>query len=183
MRHGKAMAILAASLFLAFFDSRQAFAQDDASQVDPAFVQLQNALKIDDKLTITSDNGNKVNGRLIEITDDQILLRVKNGQQSIAAPRIVKVAKRKNGVLLGAIIGAGASIPFALAISTYSYNEGGSQASAFLIPVMMGLGIGTGIDALIPSTRTMYDRNSQRRVTVSPVINRDRIGGRITLKF
>jgi hypothetical protein len=182
MRHRKATAILAASLLLAFFESRQAFAQDEASQVDPAFVQLQNALKVDDTLTITSDNGNKVNGRLIEITDAHILLRVKNGQQSIAAPQIVKVGKRKNGVLLGAIIGAGASIPFALAVSSYSYNEGGSPSAAF-IPIMMGLGIGTGIDALLPSTRTVYDRNLQRRVTVSPVIDRDRMGGRITLKF
>ena len=182
MRHRKATAILAASLLLAFFESRQALAQDGASQVDPAFVQLQNALKVDDTLTITSDNGSKVKGRLIEITDDHVLLRVKNGQQSIAAPQIVKVGKRKNGVLLGAIIGAGASIPFALALSSYAYNEGGSQSAA-LIPVMMGLGIGTGIDALLPSTRTLYDRNSQRRVTVSPVIDRDRVGGRITLKF
>jgi len=182
MRHRKATAILAASLFLAFFESRQAFAQDEASQVDPAFVQLQNALKVDDTLTITSDNGNKVQGRLIETTGDHILLRVKNGQQRFAAPQIVKVGKRKNGVLLGAIIGAGASIPFALAVSSYSYNEGGSPSAAF-IPIMMGLGIGTGIDALLPSTRTMYDRNSQRRVTVSPVIDRDRMGGRITLKF
>ena len=183
MRHTKATAILTASLFLAFFESRQAIAQDEASQVDPAFVQLQNNLKVDDTLTITSDNGNKVQGRLIEITDDHILLRVKNGQQRLAAPKIVKVGKRKNGVLLGAIIGAGASIPFALALSTYAYNEGGSQSAAVLIPVMMGLGIGTGIDALIPSTRTIYDRNSQRRVTVSPVIDRDRMGGRITFKF
>ena len=182
MRDRNTTAILAASLFLAFFESRQAFAQDEASQVDPAFVQLQSALKVDDTLTITSDNGNKVNGRLIEITDDHILLRVKNGQQSIAAPQIVKVGKRKNGVLLGAIIGAGASVPFALAISSYSYNEGGSPSAA-LIPVLMGLGIGAGIDALLPSTRTMYNRNSQRRVTVSPVIDRDRMGGRITVKF
>ena len=183
MRHTKATAILTASLFLAFFESRYVFAQVEASQVDPAFVQLQNALKVDDTLTITSDNGNKVQGRLIEITDDHILLRVKNGQQSIAAPQIVKVGKRKNGVLLGAIIGAGASIPFALALSTYAHNEGGSQSAAALIPVMMGLGIGTGIDALLPSTRTIYDRNSQRRVTVSPVLDRGRMGGRITLKF
>ena len=183
MRHRKATAILAASLLLAFFESRQALAQDEAPQVDPAFIQLQNALKTDDTLTITSDNGSKVKGRLIEITDDHILLRVKNGQQSIAAPQIVKVGKRKNGVLLGAIVGAGASIPFALALSSYAYNEGASQASFALVPVMMGLGIGIGIDALLPSTRTVYDHNSQRRVTVSPVIDRDRMGGRITLKF
>ena len=75
MRHRKATAILAASLFFAFFGSRQAFAQDEASQVDPAFVQLQNALKVDDTLTITSDNGSKVKGRLIEITGDHLLLR------------------------------------------------------------------------------------------------------------
>ena len=182
MRHRKATAILAASLLLAFFESRQAFAQDDASQVDPAFVQLQNTLKVDDTLTITSDNGNKIKGRLIEITADHILLRVKNGQQSIAAPQIVKVGKRKNGVLLGAIIGAGAGIPFALGSHPMRITRAAVGPHA-LVPVVMGLGIGIGIDALIPSTRTVYDRNSQRRVTVSPVIDRDRLGGRVTLKF
>ena len=182
MRHTKATAILAASLLLAFFGSRQALAQGEATQVDPAFLQLQNTLKVDDTLTITSDNGNKIKGRLIEITPDHILLRVKNRQETIATPQIMKVGKRKNGVLLGAIIGAGASIPFALGVSSYAYNEGGSGAAA-LVPIMMGLGIGIGIDALLPSTRTMYDRNSQRRITVSPVIDRDRMGGRITLKF
>ena len=182
MRHRKATVIVAASLLLAFFESRQALAQDEASQVDPALAQLQNTLKIDDTLTVTSDNGNKVKGQLIEITADHILLRVKNGQQSIAAPQIMKVGRRKNGVLLGAIIGAGAGFPFALAINSYANNEGASGAYSF-VPVIIGLGIGIGIDALIPSTRTIYDRNSQRRVTVSPVIDRDRLGGRVTLKF
>ena len=57
MRHRKATVIVAASLLLAFFESRQALAQDEASQVDPALAQLQNTLKIDDTLTVTSDNG------------------------------------------------------------------------------------------------------------------------------
>jgi hypothetical protein len=182
MRHRKATAILAASLFLSFFESRQAFAQDEASQVDPAFVQLQNTLKIDDTLTITSDNGNKVKGRLIEITADHILLRVKNGQQSIGAPQIMKVGKRKNGVLLGAVIGAAAGFPFAMGISSYASNEGAGGGAYVLVPVVMGLGIGIGIDALIPSTRTVYEP-TQRRVTVSPVFDRDRLGGRVTIKF
>ena len=133
MRHRKATAILAASLVLAFFGSRQALAQDEASQVDPAFVQLQNTLKIDDTLTVTSENGNKVKGRLIEITADHILLRVKNGQQSIAAPQIMKVGKRKNGVLLGAIIGAGAGIPFALALNPMRLTKA-SMGPTLLFP-------------------------------------------------
>ena len=182
MRHTKATAILAASMLLAFLGSRQALAQGEASQVDPAFVQLQNTLKVDDTLTITSDNGNKIKGRLIEITPDHILLRVKNGQETIAAPQIMKVGKRKNGVLLGAVVGAGAGVPFAVVISSYTSNEGASGAYAF-VPVVMGLGIGIGIDALLPSTRTVYDRNSQRRITVSPVIDGDRLGARVTLKF
>ena len=182
MRHTKAAAILAASLVLAFFGSRQALAQGDASQVDPAFVQLQNTLKVDDTLTVTSENGNKIKGRLIEITPDHIQLRVKNGQQTIAAPQIMKVGKRKNGVLLGALIGVGAGIPVGLALNAYASNEGLDGAYAF-VPVVMGLGIGIGIDALIPSTRTVYDRKSQTQVTVSPVIDRDRLGARVTLKF
>ena len=180
MRHTKATAILAASLVLAFFGSRQALAQGDASQVDPAFVQLQNTLKVDDTLTVTSENRNKIKGRLIEITPDHILLRVKNGQQTIAAPQIMKVGKRKNGVLLGALIGAGAGISVGLALN--ASNVGLDGAYTF-VPVVMGLGIGIGIDALIPSTRTVYDRKSQTRVTVSPVIDRDRLGARVTLKF
>jgi hypothetical protein len=182
MRHTKLTVILAASFLLAFFESKQAFAQDQAPQADPAFVQLQNALKIDDTLTITSDNGSKVKGRLIEITPDHILLGVKNGQQSIASSQIVKVGKRKNGVLLGAVIGAAASVPFALAFQSYAYNEGASGGGAFAA-VVMGVGIGVGIDALIPSTRTMYERVSQPRITVSPVIDRDRMGGQVTFKF
>ena len=182
MRQRKATVILAVSLLLAVFVSKQALAQDEASPVDPAFVQLQNTLKVDDTLTITSENGNKVKGRLIEITADHIVLRVKNGQQRIVAPEIMKVGKRKNGVLLGAVIGAAAAVPFALGVSAYESNEGGGGAGAFYA-VGLGLGIGIGIDALIPSTRTIYDRSSQRRVTLSPVIDRDRLGGRVTLKF
>ena len=182
MRHTKSTVILAASLLLASFGSRQALAQNEASQVDPAFVQLQNTLKVDDTLTVTSDNGNKIKGRLIEITPDHILLRVKNGQQTIAAPQIMKVGKRKNGVLLCAVVRAGAGVPFAVAIGSYASNEGAGGAYAF-VPVLMGLGIGIVIDALIPSTRTVYDRNSQPRVNVIPVIDRDRLGARVTLKF
>jgi hypothetical protein len=181
MRHRKLTVMLAASLLFAFFESKQALAQDP-SQVDSAFVQLQNTLKIDDTLTITSDNGTKVKGRLIEITPDHILLRVKDGQQSIAFPEIVKVGKRKNGVLLGAVIGAGAGVPFALALHSYAYNEGVSGGGA-VVPIIMGFGIGMGIDALIPSTRTMYERLSRPRITVSPVIDGDRMGGRVTFKF
>jgi hypothetical protein len=144
--------------------------------------QLQTTVKQDDKLEVTMTNGDKVKGRMFEVTAERIVLKTNNGSRDIAASQITKVQRRKNGVLLGALIGAGAGVPFAIFVAEYSHNEGGSSAAAAL-PIVFGVGLGTGIDALLGSKKTLYDRSSNRRITLAPVIDKHGVGARVAFKF
>jgi hypothetical protein len=135
------------------------------------FTQLQTTLKVDDTVSVTTAAGDNVKGKMLEITPERIVLKVKGAPQTLAASQILKVKRRKNGVLLGALIGAGSMVPVSIAFASYAANEGGDSAAA-LLPIAIGLGIGTGIDALIPSQKTVYERNSKNRVSLTPVIGR-----------
>jgi hypothetical protein len=106
---------------------------------------------------------------------DQIVLNLKGGPQQIPASRILKVQRKHNGVFLGAVIGAAAGILPALAMSAYLNNEGGDSAIA-LAPIGLGVGVGIGIDALLSTKKTMYQRNPNQRLTLSPVLDRNRLG-------
>src|SRR5689334_1772782 len=134
-------------LLMAGLASADAQAQDRND-----FSQLQTTLKQNDKLTVTTENGMKIKGKMIEASPDQIVLNLKGGPQQIPASRILRVQRKHNGVWLGALIGAGAGIPLALAMSSYVSNEGGDAALA-VVPIAFGAALGVGIDALLPSNR------------------------------
>ena len=146
------------------------------------FSQLQTTLKQNDRLTLTTDSGTKIEGKLIEATPDQIVLNLKGGPQQIPASRILKVQRKHNGVFLGAVIGAAAGILPALTLSAYLHNEGGDSAMA-LAPIGLGVGVGIGIDALLSTKKTMYERNPNQRLTLSPVLDRNRLGARVAWRF
>jgi hypothetical protein len=155
-----------------------AWAQDKAN-----FTSLQTTLKQQDDITLTTVSGDKVKGQMLDVSADRITVQRRSGPQTFEAAQIQKVQKRKNGVLLGGLIGLGASIPFVIVLSTYQYNEGGDQAAAFL-PMAMGVGAGLGIDAAIGSNKTLYERKPSRTVTVAPLMDRKGgIGARVALKF
>jgi len=177
MRQRRTVVVLILAFLIGFVGLRQLQGQDRSD-----FTALQTTVKQDDKLTVTIDGGSTVTGRLLEISEERIVLKMKNGPLTIAVPKINLVQRRKNGVLLGAFIGAGAMVPVAIAIGEYSYNEGGSSAYA-VVPILAGAGIGMAIDALIPSRQTLYRRTSQNHIGVSPVINRNGVGARIAFKF
>ena len=147
------------------------------------FTTLQNTLKQADTVTLTTVGGDKIKGRMLEVSADRIVLQQNGGARTVDAAQIQKVQKRKNGVLLGAVIGAGSMVPVSLALSSYAYNEGASQGGAF-VPIALGLGVGIGIDALIGSNKTLYERKSGRTVTVAPLIDRKGgVGGSVAFKF
>jgi len=155
-----------------------AWAQDKTD-----FASLQTTLKQEDDVTLITLAGEKLRGRMVQVSADQIVLSEKAGPRTVSAADIQRVQKRKNGVLLGAVIGAGAMIPVSLALSSYSYNEGGDGSMA-IVPIALGLGAGIGIDAAIGSNKTLYERSSSRTVTVAPLIDKKGgVGGRVSFKF
>ena len=155
---------------------------DVYGQYQSDFSQLETTLKQNDQLTLTTDSGTKIKGKLIQASPDQITVKLKGGSQQIPASRILKVQRSRNGVLLGAVIGAGVGILPALALSEYAHNEGGDSAIA-LIPIGLGAAVGIGIDALLSTKRTMYERNPNQRLTLSPVLDRNRVGARVAWRF
>jgi len=40
-----------------------------------------------------------------------------------------------------------------------------------------------GIDALLSTKKTMYERNPNQRLTLSPVLDRNRLGARVAWRF
>jgi len=178
MGHVKTAAMLGLGILIGFYGPVGLQAQ---GQTD--FAQLLTTVKQDDTLIVTTTDGIEAKGKMLEISTDRIVLQMKQGPRTITTPNILKVQKRKNGVLLGALIGAGAMVPVSMVIGEYMNNEGGSSAYAF-VPIAAGLGIGAGIDAMIGSKKTLYQRSFTRRVTVSPMIDRKGgVGARLAFKF
>ena len=175
--HSSSMMAAVLGLWVASIAPADAQAQDRND-----FSQLQATLKQNDKLTVTTESGMKIKGKLIEVSPDQIVLNSNGAPQQIPASRILKVQRKHNGVLLGALIGAGVGILPAVAISSYTNNEGGSSAWAAM-PIGVGAAMGVGIDALLSKNRTVYQRNASQRVTLTPVVDRNRRGVRLALQF
>jgi len=171
---------IAVAITFGFFIACAATGPLQAQDPD-AFARLQTSLKQNDQITVTTDDGKKTKGRLLEVSPEHIVLSLKSGPLNIAAPRILKVQRKHNGVLLGAIIGAGAGIPLAIGFASYANNEGASSAWA-AVPILVGAGIGTAIDAALPSNRTVYQRNTTG-ITLSPVVDRNRSGARVAWRF
>jgi hypothetical protein len=176
MNHTNSAAAFALSIAIGF--GSPALAQDRTD-----FAALQTTLKQKDDVTVTTVGGDKIKGRMLDVSADRIVVQLKSGSRTVDIAQIQRVQKRKNGILLGALIGLGAGIPFAVGVSSYAYNEGSSESAAFF-PIAVGLGAGIGIDAAIGSSKTVYERSPGRTVTVSPMIDPQvGVGGRLAFKF
>ena len=125
---------------------------------------LADTLKPGDRLTITATDLTRIRGKLIALGDNGLILDTETGEQVVPFDVVERVSRRRFGVLLGPIIGAGVGIGFAIPVAMLFHNEGAdaTAATAFLI----GLGAGTGllIDAAINLPRTVYRRESSPRV-------------------
>ena len=134
-----------------------AFAQD-ASDAASRFSRLQEQLKGGDRVTVRLDDGMTVVGRFVAVSDRELILVTDGVRHPIPADQILRVRRRRNGVLLGTIIGAVAGVPFGLALRSYVHNEGGSEAGAVLFPIGVGAGAGLALDAVLATNRTVYVR-------------------------
>ena len=174
MRFQKRSVIAAIGMAVWLFTPFQATAQN----IGGDFSRLQTVLKQNDKLKVTSEDGSKFEGRMLELAADRIVLQLKDGPRNITAAQVTKVQRQHNGVGLGIVIGAGAMTP----IAVIAGNEGGGSGMA-LGMILVGAGIGAGVDAFIPSHRTVYDRYSKNHVSLSPVLDHRGRGVRVAVRF
>jgi hypothetical protein len=158
-------------------------AQSAQPPVDSDFARVAQKLKVGDSIVVTTDTGMQIKGRFLNLSPTQIALHVDNLEQQLAAAQVSRIQLRRNGVTLGALIGAGVGIPFGLALKSYAHNEGGSEAGALAFPILVGTGTGIAIDAFLVTPRTLFDRLTSRRATVIPIVGPHTTAVRVAITF
>jgi hypothetical protein len=157
-------------------------AQSTQSPVDSDFARLADKLRVGDSIVVTTDTGMEIRGRFFDVSAAGIALHVDNVQQQLPAAQVSRIQVRRNGVLLGALIGAGVGVPFGLALKSWAHNEGGNEAGALAFPILVGLGTGLAIDAFLVVPRTVFDRLSPRAIVV-PLLTPHTTGVRVAITF
>jgi hypothetical protein len=92
----------------------------------------------------------------------------------------------KNGALIGLAIGGGIGGVGMIALAaTAEDHVGAFMVVGVLMYGGIGAGIGAGFDALIEGDRVIYSRSGSAgaRLTIAPIVSRDRKGARVSLRF
>ena len=158
-------------------------AQTTQTPLDTELARIADKLRVGDSIVVTTDTGMQIKGRFLNLSGAGIALHVDNVEQQLPAAQVSRIQVRRNGVTLGALIGAGVGVPFGLALRSYAYNEGGSEAWALSFPILVGLGTGIAIDAFLVTPRTIFDRLTPRRATVVPIVTPHTTGVRVAFTF
>jgi len=142
-----------------------------------SFDLLNTRLKPGDKVWVTDAQGREIEGKIQTLTPDALTLRG-DGARTFAGRDVSLIRQRQpdgiwNGALIGLAVGGG--IAAAGCIAEKDYSDSFCPAYILLYPAM-GLGIGVGIDALIPGKKIVAYRApgpagpSSARLSIAPVI-------------
>ena len=165
-------------------------ASAEAQELAGTFDQLQVLVKPGDTLTVTDDAGERIRGKLSQLSTSSLVLNVSGTQREFQSDEVKRIEKRgpdslKNGALIGLAIGAGiAGLGIAASVNS-SDADAGLFVIAGLIYSGIGAGIGVGIDALVEGRRVIYARSSgtSGKLTVVPVFSGPRKGVLVSLRL
>jgi hypothetical protein len=166
--------------------------QPAAAQEARSFEQLQVLVKPGDKIFVTDATGNVTEGRVTGLSKSALSLTSKSSTRDWTESEVFKIRQwRPDSLKNGALIGAGAGLGFGAigaAIFCGEFRSGcAAEAAAFLAFYGgIGAGIGVGIDALIPSKKTVYlggKEISLNRIKVKPLVSKSSKGVAVAFSF
>jgi hypothetical protein len=109
------------------------------------------------------------------------------GIRRVAAADVVRVrARQSDGLLNGALIGAGAAVGMGLALCrlTEPWENCRDDVGPMLRIGAIGAGIGIGVDALIRGRKTIYEAApGSTQLNAAPIVARGAGGLRVSLSF
>ena len=168
-----------------------AAARADAQAVEPrtaaSFERLGLLLEQGERIRVTDGAGRELRGRLIDLSSSTLSLRVAGVRHDLQEADVAVIRRqRRDGLGNGALVGflSGAAVAASLLNA-----EGGSIRRGAALPVMSlfgaaGAGVGVGVDALIERSQVVYRaEDASRRLTLSPLLSRDRRGLSLSLAF
>jgi hypothetical protein len=153
---------LAAALALTLFAGSTAAAQD-ARDI------LERKTRPGDRLTIDLRSQDPIEGRLLAAGADGLTIESSGGPVAIPYSDLERVRRRRNGVVLGGIIGLATGVTFGIPVRIIVNAESGDGDRGLLALAAVGLGAGLAIDALVSLNRTVYRRSTMTiRFEVTP---------------
>ena len=135
-------------------------------------------------VSIVDDEGRQTEGRVMDVSAEVIRVSLRGTSEEVRLDRIVRIDKPdslKNGALIGLGVGLSLGV-IGTVIQAPDIEAKWAVASIAWNGVACTL-LGTGIDALVDSRRTLYQRSGGVRGRVSPIVGRGVRGAAMTLSW
>jgi hypothetical protein len=166
--HGSALALLVLWPALGL-------AQVPAQSID----QLKVAVGEGQKITITDRAGHETSGRLVKIAEDTLSLQVQDETVRWELADIRRIQKREadplgNGILIGALVGAGVSGGMLAYACSIFEGCGPGELTFVALWSAFGGGLGALVDAAHATNRTVYEAPARRTaMDIVPIVTPD----------
>ena len=154
------------------------------AQTAGSFEQLALLVESGDRITVTDSAGREQTGRIVDLSPSALALFIDGARHDFREVQVHSIRQwrqdsLKNGAWFGFAVGA--------ALGATALNPRADIAAPALFLGLLaaaGTGIGVGLDALVPSRQVIYQSaGTARRVTVAPLVARDRRGLAVSLSF
>jgi hypothetical protein len=135
-----------------------------------SFAELASVLKTGETVSVTDNAGRVVKGRVQQVSDTILVLGTDQGDLSLAAPNVRRIARPRHPVRKGALIGLGVGFPLG-AIACVFCSTGEHFGQAFALGGI-GMGIGAAVGAAFPRERVVFERTvtGRPRAAMSPLL-------------
>ena len=160
----------------------------EAQDVPRSLEQLRQVVREGDKVLVTDVHGHEIEGRVAEVAASSLGLVVAGTRINLAETDLDTVSRRDsrwNGTLWGLALGAalGAAFEWSL-VDEYGRDDIG-YGEGVLPLAGLGAAIGFVVDTAIKGRRIIYARgdSSTKNLNVSPVLNTNRKGILVSLRF
>ena len=150
-----------------------------------AGTRLADAVTTGMRVSVVNDDGRRVEGRVLEHSQESLWLSLDGSSQEIPIDRIVRIDKPdslKNGALAG--LGVGLAIgTFGAVLSSSGNIEPEWVLAGITYNAVAFTLLGTGIDAMFNNRRTLYERGGRFQARVSPVVGRGVRGAALSVTW
>lgn len=159
------------------------------AQVAGSFEQLGLLVGIDDRITLTDSNGQEATGRIAFLSPSKLTLLIQGSPYDFDEADIDAIRHRhrdspKNGAVIGLLSGIAAGC---LTVGIAAKGRAVHPAIWMTFSGLFGgagVMVGAGVDAGIQEQRIIYrPTGSARRLTVAPLLSRERRGVAVSLGF
>ena len=169
-------------------DAALAQTVDQRSTTTSSFAGVKAFVAPGDVVYVTDTAGTTIKGKLAELTDDAVGVKINGRVQSVAAAAVRHIQRQQpdslfTGVLIGAAVGAIPGIYWLVA----DPNECSGMCPEDYAAISVGAVVGGVIDHFLTKRVTVYTAGTSSRpsksVTIGPFVRRDRNGVQVVMKF